>query len=75
MDRRKRDIEGLVSGAGLKLAALTLNGKNHYRAKIVAIDGREKHVTFSNTPSDRRGDMNKKSMLKRFSRGVEGGRG
>lgn len=65
---RERDIRNLVEGLGLRVLAVTTRGSGHYAAEVKAPTGATQKFFFSNTPSDHRGDLNKKAMIRRWVR-------
>ncbi len=66
---RVREIESLVSRAGLVLECAEIGGSGHIRAAVRGPDGGVHTLTFSSTPRDRRGDLNKAAMLRRIAAG------
>uniref|UniRef100_UPI001F36FBC9 hypothetical protein n=1 Tax=Geminicoccus flavidas TaxID=2506407 RepID=UPI001F36FBC9 len=55
--------------AGLALDELRQSGGGHYRAAVVAPDGRRTVLFCARTGSDRRGDKNLLADMRRFARG------
>ncbi len=68
MRKREREIRQLAVDAGLKLVDLTMNGNQHYALTVKRDDGQRKKFIMSNSPSDMRGELNKRSDLRRFAR-------
>lgn len=68
MNNRERQIRKLISDSGLECSALRLAKSGHYKATVVSESGRAAQAMFSGTPSDRRGDLNKKSSLRHFAK-------
>ena len=66
MNKREKDIIKIVESVGLTCVSIQKGGSGHYRVDV----GRSV-VTFSATPGDHRGDLNKKAMLRRIAAGVE----
>lgn len=67
MNKRQKEIINLVKNAGLACLAIDKGGTGHYRVETPAGT-----VTFSATPGDHRGDLNKRAMLRRMAAGVCG---
>jgi hypothetical protein len=67
MKTRKREIGTMVRAAGLLLVDLFTTGGNHFAGRLKAGDGTERQFIFAKTPSDRRGDLNRLSHLRRFA--------
>lgn len=68
MSKRTREIKSVVEGAGLDLVELSSRGSGHYGAQVRAKDGTERMYVFACSLSDWRGDLNKRSELRRFAR-------
>lgn len=67
MSAREREVRKIVEGCGLAAIEIGSTGSGHIYSIVRSSDGREKKFFFSRTPSDRRGDMNKASLLRRFA--------
>lgn len=65
---RMREIKALATAAGAEVADCSVCGSGHYRGLLQAPDGRTQAFIFSNTPGDHRGDLNKRSMIRRWVR-------
>lgn len=68
MRKREKEIRKIVVECGLELVGLEFDGRNHYKVTAAAPQGRCGKFFFSNTPSDYRGDLNKRSDVRRFAR-------
>lgn len=71
MNKRQREILTLITSAGLRCVAIDRTKTTHYRATVEGPHGRAS-VTFSSTPGDHRGDLNKRAHLRRIAAGQEG---
>lgn len=71
MDKRQREILTLITGTGLRCVSIDQAKTTHYRALVEGPHGRAS-VTFSSTPGDHRGDLNKRAQLRRIAAGQEG---
>lgn len=65
---RLREIKKLVVDAGASLLECCVCGSGHYRTVLGRPDGESRIFIFSNTPGDHRGDLNKRSMVRRWVR-------
>jgi hypothetical protein len=74
VNRRVREVKQLCQREGFEVQRVEHDGRNHYRVYL-AIAGRQEWVSFSNTPSDHAGDLNKRAQLRRMARGVKGKQG
>lgn len=68
MKKREREIAQAVDQTGLRRLGMRTTGTGHYAVTVVAVDGTEKTFFFSKTPSDNRGDINNRGILRRFAR-------
>lgn len=71
MNKRQREILTLITSTGLRCVSIEQAKTTHYRAEVEGPHGRA-CVTFSATPGDHRGDLNKRAHLRRFASGQEG---
>lgn len=65
---RQREISAMIRTAGLTVIELSVTGGNHYSGLLMAPNEATRRFVFSNSPSDRRGDLNRLSHLRRFSK-------
>ena len=71
MNKRQREILTLITSTGLRCVSIDQTKTTHYRALVEGPHGRAS-VTFSSTPGDHRGDLNKRAHLRRIAAGQEG---
>lgn len=67
MNKREKEIINLVKTSGLACLSIGKGGTGHYRVETPVGS-----VTFSATPGDHRGDLNKRAMLRRMAAGLPG---
>lgn len=67
--RRERQVRELCEREGLAVESIEIDGRGHLSVRLAGRPGR---LTFARTPSDGRGDLNKRAMLRRIARGLEG---
>ena len=65
--KRERAIKSMVADAGATCHAITLRGSGHYMAEVAKSDGAIKSFFFSNSPSDHRGYLNKRALVRRWA--------
>lgn len=63
----ERRVRSLCEAAGLKVAAIERAGSGHYKALVVAPDGRRTKACISSTPSEHRNEANTRAWLRRFA--------
>lgn len=66
--KRERTVRALIEKAGLTCDGLEKGGTGHFRATLRNKANEIMRATFSLTPSDRRGDLNQLSIMRRFAR-------
>lgn len=66
--KRQRDIMDIINEAGLQCERLEVTGGSHIAAYLRNPGKIGRKFFFSSTPSDRRGDLNKTALLRRFYR-------
>ena len=71
MRRREREILAFITDAGLRCLSIEQAKTTHYRAVVEGPHGRA-CITFSSTPGDVRGDLNKRAHLRRIAAGQDG---
>lgn len=70
MSRRQRELVQLVESEGLQVVSIGLNGRTHYEVAVRAPDGRSRKFTTSSTPGDSKGNLNFRTDVRKFVRGV-----
>jgi hypothetical protein len=68
--KRERAIKAMIEKAGLQCERLEVTGGNHIAARLRNGACLVRKFIFAATPSDRRGDLNRVAMLRRFAREV-----
>lgn len=68
--KRERAIKAMIQKAGLQCESLQVTRGNHICARLRNGALLARNFIFAATPSDRRGDLNRVAMLRRFSREV-----
>lgn len=68
MIKRHRELAELAARAGLQVVSITPGKSGNKRVIAMAPNGVEKTFFFASTPSDRRGDQNGESFMRRFAR-------
>lgn len=67
MSRRIKDCEALLARSGAQQIEFDgITGHKHLRFQITAPNGTRRAFFMSATPSDKRGDLNKVSVVRRF---------
>ena len=70
MSKRQRELVQLVESEGLQVVSIGLNGRTHYELAVRTTDGRERKFTTALSPSDRKGNLNFRTDVRKFVRGV-----
>lgn len=70
MKKTRRDISKMVEAEGLTLCDLSVTGNCHYCALVRNQRGIERKFFLSFTASDRRADLNRRSLFRRFANEV-----
>jgi hypothetical protein len=67
--KRLREAERLVASAGLDLVSTDIAGSGHLKVRARNPRGQEETFVCAFSASDARGQMNFRSILRRFARG------
>lgn len=62
-----RRVRSLCESAGVTVLSVERSGSGHYKALLVAPDGRRTSACISSTPSERRNLANTRAWLRRFA--------